>query len=139
MSAPSNSLADQLSTTPCMQTFNKGLFDFLIATDDPTKQDAEKVSHSAVGATTDMAASDRQLPGAGAEVAQEAAGEGAGTPGGDSDVEAAAPDHAWTETAAAVKSTEVGGPETLHLCFGTQVCVALWLQLVYIVWRPQQA
>ncbi|KAL3136078.1 hypothetical protein ABBQ32_007103 [Trebouxia sp. C0010 RCD-2024] len=90
-----------------LQAFNKGLFDFLIATDDPTKQDTQKMGPLAVDGTTNLAASNRQLPEATAEVAREAAGEGAGTPGDDGDVEAAAPDHAWTETAAAVKSTEV--------------------------------
>lgn len=95
------------SVQPGIQAFNKGLFDFLIATDDPTKQDTQKMGPLAVDGTTNLAASNRQLPEATAEVAREAAGEGAGTPGDDGDVEAAAPDHAWTETAAAVKSTEV--------------------------------
>lgn len=90
-----------------MQAFNKGLFDFLIATDDPTKRDTEESGLSATLATGNVAASDRQLPEAAAEAAQEAAGEGAGTPGGDSDGEGAVPDHAWTETAAATRSTEV--------------------------------
>ena len=87
-----------------MQAFNKGLFDFLIATDDPSKQGTgDKTGPSATDATAAPAPSVSQLP----EAAGEAAREAAGTSGADKDEEGVAPDHAWTEAAATAKSAEV--------------------------------
>lgn len=83
-----------------MQAFNKGLFDFLIATDDPSKEGTNKQGPLPTDSSTAATALVSQQP--------QAAGEAADTPGADNDVEDAAPNHAWTETAAATaKSTEV--------------------------------
>ena len=87
-----------------MQAFNKGLFDFLIATDDPSKEGTDKSGPSPIDSSTAATAPARQQP----EATGEAAEEAAGTPGADNDVEDAAPDHAWTEAAAVTaKSIEV--------------------------------
>ena len=86
--------------TCILQAFNKGLFDFLIATDDPSKEGTGKSSPSAIDSSTTVAASLSQQP--------EAAEEAAGALGADNGVEDAAPDHAWTEAAAATaKPVEV--------------------------------
>lgn len=86
-----------------MQAFNKGLFDFLIATDDPSKEGTDKPGPSATDSSTPVDSVSQQP-----EAAGEAAEEAAGILGADNDVEDAAPDHAWTEAAAATaKSIEV--------------------------------
>ena len=85
--------------TCMLQAFNKGLFDFLIATDDPSKQGADNPRPSPTDSSTAAVASVSQQP--------EAAAEAAGSLGAEEDGEDAAPDHAWTEAAAAAKSTEV--------------------------------
>lgn len=83
-----------------LQAFNKGLFDFLIATDDPSKEGTDKPGPPPTDSSNAAVVS--QQP----EAAGEAAEEATGTPG--ADVEDAAPDHAWTEAAAATaKSLEV--------------------------------
>lgn len=83
------------STWLILQAFNKGLFDFLIATDDPSKEGTDKPGPPPTDSSNAAVVS--QQP----EAAGEAAEEATGTPGADNNVEDAAPDHAWTEAAAA--------------------------------------
>lgn len=97
--------------TCILQAFNKGLFDFLIATDDPSKQGTDSPGPSPADSSAAVAASvSQQLQAAGeaaGEATGEAAGEAAGSLGAEEDGDDAAPDHAWTEAAATAKSTEV--------------------------------
>ena len=86
---------------PAMQAFNRGLFDFLIATDDPSKQQADMPASASQHDVTDgVAAVLSQQP--------EAEGEAAVSPAADgkADDDDAA-EHAWTEAAAKLKITKV--------------------------------
>lgn len=87
-----------------VQEFNRGLFDFLIATDDPAKQASGKVPDTAADTMTDaaaepageVAAASSQLPGEQDEAAA----------GGDQD-QGQELDHPWAESAATAQSLKV--------------------------------
>lgn len=88
-----------------VQEFNRGLFDFLIATDDPAKQASGKAPDIAADTAIDtaaepageVAAASSQLPGE-----QDEAG------GGSDQDQGQEPDHPWAESAATVQSLKVG-------------------------------
>jgi hypothetical protein len=88
-----------------VQEFNRGLFDFLIATDDPAKQASGKAPDTAADTMTDtaaepageVAAASSQLPGERDEAAA----------GSDQD-QGQEPDHPWAESAATAQSLKVG-------------------------------
>ena len=116
---------DTHSTWLILQAFNKGLFDFLIATDDPSKERTEKPGLPPTDSSNAAVVS--QQPGAAGEAAEEATG----TPGAENDVEDAAPDHAWTEAAAATaKSSEVNTDK------GFQTLTSGFMHWHCVVWAP---
>ena len=88
-----------------VQEFNRGLFDFLIATDDPAKQVSGKAPDTAADMTIAtaaepagvMAAASSQLPGEQDETAA----------GSDQD-QGQEPDHPWAESGATAQSFKVG-------------------------------
>ncbi len=88
-----------------VQEFNRGLFDFLIATDDPAKQASGKAPDTAADTAIDTAA----------EPAGEAAAAGSQLPGEQDEAAASSdqdqgqePDHPWAEPAATAQSLKVG-------------------------------
>ena len=94
-----------------LQAFNRGLFDFLIATDDPTKQAADKPTSAEAGAAAAASAApaDGQQPVAPDGTASISQQPGAATnPTVDGEEDDAVPDHAWTEAAATALATQVG-------------------------------
>ncbi len=80
-----------------MQEFNRGLFDFLIATDDPVKQEAGKAGDQAADPAADTAAEQT------ASTSQQADQDH--DPAGDDQVEA--PDHPWADPAASGQPVKV--------------------------------
>ncbi len=93
-----------LNTWLDVQEFNRGLFDFLIATDDPAKQVSGKApdtaadtSDTAAEPAGELAAASSQLPGE-----QDEAG------GGSDQDQGREPDHPWAESAATAQSFKVG-------------------------------
>ena len=77
-----------------MQEFNRGIFDFLIATDDPTKQQAGTAADPAVDPAAEQAASSSQRPGQ----------EDEPDASGDQDQ---VPDHPWAEATASAQLAKV--------------------------------
>ena len=120
-----------LKTWLVVQEFNRGLFDFLIATDDPAKQASGKAPDPAADTTIDtaaepagdLAAASSQLPGE----QDEAAG------GSDQDQDQGQePDHPWAESAATAQSFKVGTWLSQRMtCFGS--CSLYWNARRYLV------
>ncbi len=111
-----------LDTFLNVQEFNRGLFDFLIATDDPAKQALGKAPDTAANTAIDtavepageVAAASSQLPGEQDEAAA----------GSDEDQDQE-PDHPWAESAATAQSLKVGTwlPQHMTCCFSIVVCI----------------
>ena len=92
-----------------MQAFNRGLFDFLIATDDPCKQQADKPTQLAADPSASVS-QEAEAADVAAVLSQQSEAEGgaAASPAADGEVDDdAAPEHAWTETATKLKVTKV--------------------------------
>ena len=83
-----------------MQEFNRGLFDFLIATDDPAKQEAGKAAGAAAEPAADQAADSA------ASISQQAGQESEPNAAEDQDQDQE-PDHPWAESVAQAQSLKV--------------------------------
>lgn len=88
----------------CLQEFNRGLFDFLIATDDPARQEEGKAAGAAAEPAADQAADPA------ASLSQQAGQESDPNAAEDQDQDQE-PDHPWAESAAQAQSLKVS------LCF----------------------
>ena len=104
-----------LHTWLAVQEFNRGLFDFLIATDDPAKQASGNATDTAADTLTDTAAEPAgELAAASSQLPDEQDKAG----GGSDQVQGQELDHPWAESAATAQSFKVGTwPSQRMTCF----------------------
>lgn len=98
--AVTSSLPASIGTYACLQEFNRGLFDFLIATDDPAKQEEGKAAGAAAEPAADQAGDPAALS------SQQAGQENDPNAAEDQDQDQE-PDHPWAESAAQAQSLKV--------------------------------
>ena len=99
-----------------VQEFNRGLFDFLIATDDPA---SGKAPDTAADTTIDTAAEPAgELAAAGSQLA----GEEDEAAVGNAQDQGQEPDHPWAEFAASAHSSKVGTWLPHHMTISSKKC-----------------